>query len=93
MSIEYVIQKKVVKMIHSHLTAAQCEAIRMLVMSIVRVIKRKLLEWSTLITGCSNRAIICEAGRPNQCHVGHFRHVFFYIIGKGSYSALQSAKN
>ena len=36
---------------------------------------------------------ICEAGRPNQCHVGHFRHVFFYIFGKGSYSALQSAKN
>ena len=36
---------------------------------------------------------ICEAGRPNQCQVGHFRHVFFYIFGKGSYSALQSAKN
>ena len=36
---------------------------------------------------------ICEAGRPNQCHVGNFRHVFFYIFGKGSYSALQSAKN
>ena len=39
------------------------------------------------------KVYICEAGRPNQCHVGNFRHVFFYIFGKGSYSALQSAKN
>ena len=37
---------------------------------------------------CTSRASclassICEAGRPNQCQVGNFRHVFFLHIWKG----------
>ena len=33
-----------------------------------------------IYTGC---IYICEAGRPNQCQVGHFRHAFFLHIWKG----------